>query len=504
MPHPSFIFTHQHQAAALLYRATFGPQIEDLSPLVELDVKQWFESQYNALPSYHLPQLRHAVQLSGKTEPTTNLRLGVWWQYALTANDQLRQRMAYALSQILVVSSVGVGNRHEELAAYYDLLVEHSFGNFRDLLKAVTTNAAMGRYLTLRRSTKANPKNNTFPDENYARELMQLFTIGLWQLDENGQSLTDHNGDPIPSYTQNDVQELARALTGWQSGHNEHPMMPRERNHDTEQKFILGQHFTAGQNTEQDLDQALDLLFNHHNTPFFIANLLIKRFVTSNPTQAYLYRVAQAFIDNGNGVRGDFKAVLWVILTDSAVVNGQATRQSQLGLLKEPILMAANQARALGVTSLGDYWEVKSNVRYFGQSPLQAETVFNFYLPDFAPQGEIAANRLTAPEFSLLSSYQMLNIHNRLCAVLNCHQSTKPQHWFYAIQPFITVQHDSNALIEMINTRVFAGLISDSLRAQLFDLLDNRIAINQHVRRVESALYTAFTSPEFFCQEFVA
>ncbi len=344
MPHPSLRLTHPHQAAALLYRATFGPQVNDLNVLFYQDISQWFEAQYNAPASYHLPQLRRAVQLSNK-EANTNLRLGVWWQYALTAEDQLRQRMAYALSQILVVSSVGIGNRHEELAAYYDLLVKHSFGNFRDLLKAVTINAAMGRYLTLRRSTKANPKNNTFPDENYARELMQLFTIGLWQLDDNGQPLVDHNGNNIPSYNQIDVQELARALTGWQSGHNEHPMTPRERNHDIDAKVILGHHFAAGQNTEQDLDQALDVLFNHQNTPFFIANLLIKRLVTSNPSQQYLYRVAQAFIDNGNGVRGDFKAVLWAILTDNAVLKGQENRYSHHGLLKEPILMAANQAR---------------------------------------------------------------------------------------------------------------------------------------------------------------
>ncbi|PSW62762.1 DUF1800 domain-containing protein [Photobacterium kishitanii] len=503
MPHPSLRLTHQHQAAALLYRATFGPQDSDLNVLFDQDISQWFETQYNAPASYHLPQLRHAVQLSNK-EANTNLRLGVWWQYALTAEDQLRQRMAYALSQILVVSSVGIGNRHEELAAYYDLLVKHSFGNFRDLLKAVTINAAMGRYLTLRRSTKANPKNNTFPDENYARELMQLFTIGLWQLDDNGQPLVDHNGNNIPSYNQIDVQELARALTGWQSGHNEQPMTPRERNHDIDAKVILGHHFAAGQNTEQDLDQTLDVLFNHQNTPFFIANLLIKRLVTSNPSQQYLYRVAQAFIDNGNGVRGDFKAVLWAILTDNAVLKGQASRYSHHGLLKEPILMAANQARALGVTSLGDYWDVKNNVRYFGQGPLQAETVFNFYLPDFAPQGEIAANDLTAPEFSLLTSHQMLSIHNRICAVINGYKATKPQQWYYDINPFMAVQHDPIAFIELINNRLFAGLISDSLRTQLMDLLTNQIPVKARIRRIETALYTAFTSPEFFCQEFVA
>ncbi|MEC6798470.1 DUF1800 family protein [Photobacterium sp. S4TG1] len=504
MSHPSLKLTHQHQMAALLYRATFGPQINEIKTFFDLDISQWFEAQYNAPASYHLPQLRQALLLSNKPKATTNLRVGVWWQYALTGEDQLRQRMAYALSQILVVSSVGVGNRHEELAAYYDLLIQHSFGNFRDLLKSITINTAMGRYLTLRRSAKANPKNNTFPDENYARELMQLFTIGLWKLGSDGKPLVDHNDNNIPAYSQNDVQELARALTGWQGGHNEYPMEPREQDHDTDQKMILDHYFAAGQTTEQDLDQALDVLFNHQNTPFFIANLLIKRFVTSNPTQQYLCRVAQAFIDNGNGVRGDLKSVLWAILTDHAVLKGQASSHSHNGLLKEPILMAANQARALNVTSLGDYWEVTNNVRHFGQGPLQSETVFNFYLPDFAPQGEISSNNLTSPEFSLLTNHQMLSIHNRICAVIDGYRATKPQQWFYNINPFIAVHHDPFAFVDLINDRIFAGAISTSLRNQLMDLLVNKIPTKSPPRRVETALYTAFTSPEFFCQEFNA
>ncbi|HIF9323688.1 TPA: DUF1800 domain-containing protein [Photobacterium damselae] len=507
------LYLSKSQKVAFLYRATFGSTLDDVTHLQTIGVQQWFEEQSQLPPSYHLPVVQQATALANLDKPNSTIRTGAWYQHALTAPDQLRQRMAYALSQILVISQQGLGNRHDEIAAYYDLLVQHSLGNFKDLLKDVTTNPMMGRYLTLRGSRKANPKKNSFPDENYAREVMQLFTLGLWRLNNRGEALLDSNGQKIPTYQQDDVQELARVLTGWTGGSLHVPMYGKEKFHDYDEKVVLGQTFPAGQNTQQDLEQAIEVLFNHPNTPPFIANLLIKRFVTSNPRPEYIERVAQTFINNGMGVRGDLKATLFAILTDEDALNsiGSQSNQSPLqqhnhfGLIKEPILMITNQAKALGMSTIGDYWrDFMSSSRTLGQSPLNSETVFNFYLPDFMPQGILEERGLTSPEASLLTTYQMQMIHNKIVQNIESHKNKKSTQWRYDITPFLAVHQDPDAYTQLINERIFLGLMPARVHQQIVEALTLHIPLKQDLRRVKTTLYIAFTAPEFFTQEALA
>ncbi|WP_201746292.1 DUF1800 domain-containing protein [Veronia nyctiphanis] len=320
----------------LLCQATFGANKKDLEAVKVIGFRQWYENQSKVKPSLHLPlSIEFTPDFEKKNRVRGTARLGAWWRNSLEGEDQVRQRMAFALSQIFVVSENGASN-HQLLASYYDLLVKHALENFRDLFYDVTLHIAMGRFLTLRGSRKANIKKNTFPDENYARECMQLFTLGLWLLNDDGTPKLDQSGRKIPAYTQEDVEELSRVLTGWSGGSSTSPMVSKSRHHDKGEKTVLGAIFKPKQSAEQDLSQAVDLLFNHPNTPPFIANLLIKRFVASNPRPEFIQRVATVFKNNGKGVRGDLKATLFAILTDPDAVNGVApatTKQQGIATL---------------------------------------------------------------------------------------------------------------------------------------------------------------------------
>ncbi len=494
-----------------LQRATFGARSQDIEEMITLGLSPWFEAQTQTPIGYHLPLVQQAVIDEMRDRATGSIRIGVWYQHAITAQDQLRQRMAYALSQIFVISQNGLGNRHDEMAAYYDMLLDHSFGRFRDLLWAVTLSPMMGRYLTLRGSRKANPKTNSFPDENYAREVMQLFTLGLWQLNERGEAILDEQGQKIPSYTQNDVQELARALTGWQGGHLSTPMTARNKFHDMGQKVILGTVFPPNQTAEQDLEQVVDLLVNQPNTPVFIANLLIKRFVTSNPRPEYIERVSNTFINNGQGIRGDLQATLWAILTDEDALQGIGDQGNQssaqqtyhFGLLKEPILVITNQARALNMRCVTRWRDFISSNNSLGQAPLAANSVFNFYLPDHAPQGEINQHGLTAPEATLLTTYQMQTMHNKIVRNIEAYRA-KPHHhnnWTYDITPFLNLHADPDRYVAFMNEQIFGGTMPNRIIQRILNVLNHQINVKYGTQRVKTTLYIAFTAPEFFSQE---
>ena len=490
----------------LLYQATFGPRGDDLEWLESNGAEVWLEKQFNIRPSYHLPKLQEFSELAG--EPfIENLRIGAWWQRAIQAEDQLRQRMAYALSQIFVISKHGVGNKTGELAKYYDILVKHAFGNFRDLLEEVTLNPLMGKYLSLEGSKKENRDKNTFPDENYAREVMQLFTIGLWQLKDNGEPKLSAEGYTISAYTQTDVEELARALTGWKKTDYYVPMYVKPDVHDDEEKRILGEVFPASQGAEADMKQALTLLFEHENTPPFIAALLIKRLVTSNPRRQYVERVARVFKDNGEGVRGDLKATLVAIFTDADVVGQRGHsaglgRRATFGLVKEPVIAIANQARALDMVPVGNcWWDYPKAAINLGQAPLQAPSVFNFYSPDYSPQGEFSNTGLMSPETYLLTPDVMRRIHNALWMNVLADNNTNDKQWVWDSSEFEALEGDPDAFVALMDTRIFSGYMSDELGAYIKDMLVNQIPEGRVRSRTLNPLYVAFTSPEFFCQE---
>ncbi|QFI36730.1 DUF1800 domain-containing protein [Moritella marina ATCC 15381] len=404
-------------AAKLLYQGSFGPTPETLLNAQQVTRQQWIATQMQLAPSWHYPLTTQYCD--GSITPTTNIVDGsdsantskvennkssnpraclkaqesVWLEHAITAKDQLRQRVAFALSQILVVSSKEppLAKYGDGLAWYYDLLVKHSFGNYRDLLQDVTLSPAMGVYLSMQGNRKANLNKNTFPDENYAREVMQLFSIGLYQLDISGQAILDKQGNKLPSYQQADVENLARVFTGWdlvenkrygnrRTGRYDTFMELSPKQHDYNEKHLFGQLIKAGMKADKELSASLDLLFHHPNVGPFISRQLIQRLVSSNPSPEYIKRIATVFNDNGAGVRGDLGAVVQAILLD---VDAQTPLTSPASKLKEPLLNYIGFLRAFSATPKSEHYQLRQLSSTFGQGAMRADSVFNFYQPDF-------------------------------------------------------------------------------------------------------------------------
>lgn len=340
-----------------------------------------------------------------------------FFRNAVAASDQLRQRTAFALSQILVISGTELETMHG-VGYYQQLLMNFAFANFRDLIYEVTLSPAMGEYLDMVNNPKPDAARGIEPNENYARELLQLFTVGECELNADGTCKVDAAGAPVPTYDQDTVENLARALTGWTYpprpdvasrfpnpryyiGH----MVPFAAQHDTATKMLFGKTIAAGQTPLKDLNDALDVIFNHPNVGPFIGRQLIQHLVTSNPSPAYVARVAAAFNNNGSGVRGDLRAVLRAILLDPEA-RGDVKVAADYGKLREPALLVTNVARALNASSDGVYLLQQSTA--MGQAVFQAPSVFNFYPPNYqAPE-----TALDGPQFKLMLTGTILNRAN--------------------------------------------------------------------------------------------
>jgi len=363
----------------------------------------------------------------------------------MTSPDLLRQRIAFALSEIFVISRrvEFISDDTRGVANYYDLLLTHAFGNFRDLLLDVTLHPAMGAYLSHLGNRKADLSKNRYPDENYAREVMQLFSIGLFELNQDGTQKLDENGEPIPTYTNANITEFAKIFTGLtiephpqfladlaEEGeefvYNEEyyldplgilykPMIAFEQEHDSGPKTLLnGTVVPAGQGTMADIEAAIDNLFNHPNVGPFIGLRLIQRLVKSNPSPAYVSRVAGTFNDNGQGVRGDMQAVIQAILLDEEARDTSYLNDPTHGMLREPLVRYISLCRTFNATnSSGEYTYVPD---HFSQEMLQyvvdSPSVFNFFLPNYQPIGPIAEADLVAPEFQITTSYTAVSAAN--------------------------------------------------------------------------------------------
>ncbi len=346
-----------------------------------------------------------------------------WWQYHMTSDDQLRQRVALALSEILVISenSQFDGNPHA-LCDYYDILLTHAFGNYRDLLQDVTYSASMGVYLTFVNNPKTDLNLNQFPDENYAREIMQLFTIGLYELNNDGTFKLDSVGERIPTYDNVDIAEFSKVFTGmtwgdafqfpmWRQSDTSYvpDMLMFDSDHEPGVKNLLnGFQIPDRQPVDgnADVSDALDNLFNHPNVGPFVGKLLIQRLVTSNPPPEYIDRVAQAFNDNGQGVRGDMKAVIKAILLDPIANSCDSGNDIAFGMLREPFVRYFQINKAFNASTIsGDFRNVMYSVgEFIGQKPLNSPSVFNFFQPDYQPLGPVEESDLVAPEFQITDS----------------------------------------------------------------------------------------------------
>ncbi len=400
-------------AARLLDQTTFGPTASDIQHVQQVGIGAYITEQFAqpttllaAIPSSPLPA---ACLASNTPYPCAESE---WWTAAIRGNDQLRQRVAFALSEMFVVSTQSITG--QAVPQFHNALANDAFTNFSTLLKDVTLSPAMGAYLNMINSAK--PGNGQIANENYARELMQLFSTGLYQLNQDGTVQTDSSGNPIPAYTQAQVQAFARAFTGWTFSvpgggaptrfpatvvnYND-PMGPFDAQHDTTAKVLLnGTTLPAGQTTLQDLNGALANIFNSPNVGPFVCKQLIQHLVTSTPSPAYVSRVAGVFADNGSGVRGDMKAVIRAILTDTEARAGDTNAAFDGGHLREPILFLTAMVRGLGFINTdvnGSYFSLSGQSSRLNQEPYRANSVFNFFPPSYI----IPGSTTNAPEFGI-------------------------------------------------------------------------------------------------------
>jgi uncharacterized protein (DUF1800 family) len=508
-PPPAAILPTKPQAARFLAQATMGATRADVDQVAAQGYDAWLDAQF-AMPR----QTAHwdwLVAGGFATAATMNSQAGfdpVMWRQLIASPDQLRQRVGMALLDFLVVGIDGVNVpwRQFAVAAYVDVLLDNAFGNFRNLLQAISTNVAMGYYLTFAGNRKANPATGSVPDENYARELMQLFTIGLVRLNQDGTVQTA-NGQPVESYTQDDITGLARVFTGWNIANADNatpdrmrlPMTNNAALHETGVKTFLGTTIPAGTAGPQSLTLALDAIFNHANVAPFVCKQLIQHLVTSNPPPAYVSRIAAIFANNGAGVRGDLKAVIRAILTDVEARSDAIAGTAGAGKLREPVMRLTGWARSFGATSPSGAWPIgdtSSTSTRLGQSPGRSPSVFNFFRPGYTPPNSaIATAGLVAPEFQITSEPSVIAYVNYMQALIS--NGTGDFRADYAT--ISTLAADSTQLLDEVDLLLGAAL-SATTKATIRTAID-AIAAASTANRVYTAILLTLASPEYLVQK---
>jgi uncharacterized protein (DUF1800 family) len=427
------------EASRFLAQATFGATDADISAVTGSSYSAWLDSQLSLSPSSsHLNWVDQRLvtlrAVNAASNGSANQFYESFWMQAATGNDQLRQRVKLALSEIFVTSFTGATETPRGMASYYDVLGRDAFGNFRTLLQDVTYHPAMGLYLTYMGNQKEDAKTGRNPDENYAREVMQLMTIGLWELNTDGTRKTDLSGNPIPTYTTDDVKGLAKVFTGlsWYSPSPSNTtfwggakdaeayttaMTMYNSVHSLSEKAFLGTTIpaTSVADGNSEVGKALDTLFNHPNVGPFLCKQLIQRLVTSNPTAAYVKRCAQAFNNNGSNVRGDMAAVIKSILIDTEART--ISTDASYGKLREPVVRMGNWMRSFNATSASNTWLMSSTSAQgsLDQSPLTSPSVFNFYRPGYVPANTILGNKgKTAPELQITDEVSVAGYINTM------------------------------------------------------------------------------------------
>ena len=503
------------EAFQFLNQATFGATEAEADRLIGMRYEAWIDAQLRAPTSRQLPHMLSLPppQFMGQLHVD---RVDIWFRNSLWGEDQLRQRVAFALSEIMVVSQLGaLQGRPFAVADYYDLLARNAFGNYRDLIEEVTLHPAMGVYLSMLGNERPNPALNIRPDENYARELMQLFSIGLVELNLDGTVRLDAGNQPIPTYDQLIIEGFAHVFTGWTWANSPTfgsgrvpvtsqytPMELWPDYHDTGAKQLLnGVVLPAGQTGEQDLADALDNIFNHPNVGPFMAIRLIQRLTTSNPSPAYVRRVAEVFNNNGSGVRGDLGAVVRAILLDPEAVPSAASAVD--GKLKEPLLRLTQLYRAYDATSISGRYPLGAAYIIFGQGPLQSPSVFNFFSPFYAPPGEIRDGGLVAPELEIATEYQNTFITNYMLVQTFGLNHTNPDlqddDIYIDIQEEMDLAIDIDALTDRAADKLLGGQISDTLRTEIAGMLE-RLPETDATLRAAETIYLIVTSPEYAYQ----
>jgi len=506
------------QSSRTLSQGTFGPTVEEINRLNTMGTAAWFNDQFAKPQTFHFAYMSSAqASLAAGQTLTENQFLESFWQQAINGDDQLRQRVAFALSQIFVISYQNntLAGMPRGVAQYYDTLGAFAFGNFRELLEAVTLHPMMGNYL----SALSNQKTvgARVPDENYAREIMQLFTIGLRELNQDG---TDTTSPATDTYTSDDIKGLAKVFTGWSwagpdkspgrfFGFNSPapdpnrdwlPMQNYPQYHETLDKVFLGVAIPANTPGVASLKIALDTLFNHPNVGPFIGRELIQRLVTSNPSPAYVARVAAAFANNGQGVRGDMKAVIKAILLDAEALTPPTGNSA--GKLREPVIRLANWMRAFHANSSSGSFKLSSldNINSLGQTPMRSPSVFNFYRPDYQPPNtSIAAGNLVAPEMQITEETSVVGYLNFMRdAIPNGTGIARDIKADYTAE--LALAGTPDLLLDRINLLLMQNQMSSTLRAQILAALGSN-ANNSAKNKVYLAIFLTMASPEYLVQK---
>jgi len=493
-------------AARFLSQATFGATDALIATVQSQGFDAFLNQQFAVPVSSHLA----FVDASGVNPLTITQTNDAWWTYGISAPDQLRQRVAFALSEILVVSnaSKNLGNQPGALPAYYDVLVNDAFGNFRQLLENITLNPAMGSFLDMLKNDKANASGTRLPNENYAREIMQLFSIGLYHLNLDGSLTLSSGGLPIPTYDQGAILGTAAIFTGWTYAQTtnppvfnppadwRNPMVNVASHHSPDAKTILnGVLVPAGQTAAQDFSTTLDTIFNHANVGPFVCRQLIQRLVMGNPSPGYLYRVTAVFNNNGQGVRGDLKAIVRAILMDYDARGGARSTQGA-GHEREPVIRLTNLLRAFNASSPDGKYSIRNANTNFAQEAMHSPTVFNFFEPDYMAPGAIAEAGLKSPEFEITTETTVVTIANYLNTAIYSYLGPSSDRITLNLANDQALAANPSLLVDHLNSLLMANSMSTAMRNILINAI-TQIPANNPAERTKTAIYLVINSPEF-------
>ncbi len=530
------------EASRFLGQATLGARLDDIRYAAEIGFEDWIEEQVVVEPSSYLSTLQEMYALiydryiedngdpnDFRCRPRWYHANYAWWQMIMTGQDLLRQRVALALSEIIVISkSSDLENYGYGVASFYDILIRNAFGNYRDVLTEIVHHPAMGNYLSHLNNSKAIPEEFIFPDENFGREFMQLFSLGIHELNIDGSIKRDQQGVPIPTYTDADIAGLSAVFTGLGAGavaceegfapafglsirsiDMTVPMQMYEEYHESGEKRIVGGHtITPGQGGKADIAEAIDVVFNHPNVGPFLTKKLIKLLIKSNPTPQYIERIAKIFNDNGEGVRGDMEAVIKAIFLDQEARDCKWLQDEDNGRLREPILRYTQFARAMDTYSPSGYYWNTGDIFYraTGQHHLDAPSVFNFFQPEFQPAGPLSEAGLTGPEFQLLNSVTGVEYFDEIYRwtfeeqILKHRETGSYDRYVYLdIYRLMGAARDPEVLINKIDLLLSHGSLSKEGRALLKNVLleYDRDGISLLVERTVLALYFVMLSPDY-------
>ncbi len=522
-------------ASRFLMQASFGPTLDAIDEVRELGYAGWIDRQIALPVSLHQPYIKEikADSAGPRSDRTYNFNepdhlihgnnvTTPFARNAIASEDQLRQRVAFALSQILVVSrrNADLEEKAEAITNYYDVLVRNALGNYGDLLREVTFHPSMGMYLSHAGNQKGDPSIPRYPDENYAREIMQLFTIGIWELNPDGSRKLDGNGEPIPTYDNGDVTEMARVFTGlyyvspygWGSGgwadeHFTQPMVMHPDRHDFGSKLlpngvVIPEREPSEENGNQDVRDAVEALFLHPNTAPFVSRQLIQFLVTDNPSPGYIRRVRDVFVNDGSGGRGNLAAVVKAILLDTEARNPPLSLK--YGKVREPVIRTMHLGRLLHLAEAHPkfvWWNWTDNFYSSSiQEPMNSPSVFNFYTPFYQAPGEIRNAGLVSPGFQIVNTYSAVSFPNLLWDYL--HDGFKSGwQWKFPMDfstPLLLADHPA-ALVDHVNLLVCSGTMTVRTRAILLAALADPALGRKD--RVALAIWTAMSCPEGIIQK---